>query len=84
MTDLPGQARHAAAPRRNHSKPVIGALATVLAIWLGLTAPSVSPVAPAPRVAPAVVVQQVAPVPGNQDRIDQTLGFDGRGGGGRR
>jgi hypothetical protein len=52
------------AQRRHRSTRVVGALAALLALWLGLTARAVSPVAPSvpvQQVVPAAVNQAVAP-----------------------
>ncbi len=84
MTARTDQTRQAVSTRRRYrSKPVIGVVATVVALWLGLTAPAVSPAAPitpTQQTSSAVGVPTVsAPV------VDQPFVFDrGRGGGGRR
>lgn len=54
--------RTARRPAPARSKPVLGALSVLLALWFGLTAPSVSPVvgrapATAPPAAPALSEQ---------------------------
>ncbi len=63
---MTGDGLYATPPRQraNRSKAVVGVLTTLLGLWLGLTAPSVSPVAPvAPvqQVVPAAFGQAVAP-----------------------
>lgn len=46
-------------PPLRRSKPVLGGLSVLLALWFGLSAPPASPVLPvAPTVVPAVAVQQ--------------------------
>jgi len=68
--------------RRYRSKPVIGMLATVLALWLGLTAPAVSPVAP---VTPTQQASPAVGAPVVDQAVDQPIVVDhGRGGRGRR
>jgi hypothetical protein len=94
MTTPPTTARSATGtPRR---APVLVGLATLLGLWLGLTAPSVSPVAgPPPQVvatAPAAVADVADDAPGGLSRLVTGL-LDavtpdadpaGRGRGGRR
>ena len=69
---------HSTPPRqRPRSTAVIGALAVLLALWLGLAAPAQSPVAPSPGT-------QAVPA-GDSTGPDLDLPFgDGRGGRGRR
>ena len=56
---------HVAIPRRrSRSKPVITAVATLLALWFGLTAPAVSPVAAA--VTPTSISPAVSDLTVNQ------------------
>lgn len=66
MTVTAVQPRHGRPARHRHrSKPVIAVLTTALGLWLGLTAPSVSPVAPplpgSPQVVAAVDQSVVGP-----------------------
>jgi hypothetical protein len=79
--------RAASARRPDRSRVAIAVLATVLALWLGLTAPASSPVAAA---TPTQQVTPAADVPdADQDGV-QLFGFDlfgfdrGRDGRGRR
>jgi hypothetical protein len=46
---------------RDRTAAAIAALATVLGLWLGLTAPSTSPVQPAPPTGVAASAQAPAP-----------------------
>jgi hypothetical protein len=71
----------AAAPPANRSKPLIAAAAALLALWFGLAAPSVSPVAgPALPAAPAAVVQdQSATIDDGTAIVDNDGGRNGRG-----
>jgi hypothetical protein len=56
-----GRGRHAASvPRRGRRAPLLLALATAVGVWLGVSAPEVSPVS-AP--VPAVAGFQAAPPP---------------------
>jgi hypothetical protein len=73
VADLP--APHTAR-RSGRSTKALAALATVVALWLGLTAPGQSPVAPVPAS------QQVSTI--DQDLGQQALPDDGRPGRGRR
>jgi hypothetical protein len=56
MTDTP------TSPTRARSTTVISTVAVLLALWLGLAAPDVSPVAPTPT--------QVVPVVSQDDGVD--------------
>lgn len=67
--------------RTERTKWLIGAVATLLALWLGLTAPAVSPVAPATSTSTST--QQVSSTAGGQE-LDLPAPDDGVGGGGRR
>jgi hypothetical protein len=82
MTAATDQVRHAAPARGHRSKPVIAGLTVMIALWLGLTAPAVSPVAAAARpqqAAPAVLDQTV-----DQDLAPPVGSNRGLGGRGRR
>jgi hypothetical protein len=78
--------REGAAPLvrvRDRSKHVLAALATVMALWFGLTAPSVSPVSaatPPPATAPATSTQTPQDTGGGVQLVPPP---DLRGGGGR-
>lgn len=64
MTATPAPSRPTPrAPARARSGPVLAALSGLLALWLGLAAPVVSPVA-GPLVPAAVSVQLPAPAAG--------------------
>lgn len=69
----PGPAR-----RRNLSKPVIGVLTTSLALWLGLTAPTTSPVAPATAATAATGPVPPTTVEPDVDPVDPALVAGGR------
>ena len=70
----PTPRRASAAP---HSTAALTALAALLALWLGLAAPEVSPVSPAAGTA------QVVPAPATAD-LPPPLVLDRDGRGGRR
>ena len=72
MTGTTGHPYSAAVPTpRQRTKAVLGVLTTLLALWLGLTAPSVSPVAPPlPAVVQAAVLDRTAPAAGTADTAD--------------
>ena len=75
--------RHAATRRRG--TPVLLTLATVVGVWLGVSAPDVSPVAaPSPaQIQPAGTAAPAAPAPDPVPVADPVAGPRGQRGGGR-
>ncbi len=67
----------------SRSKHLIGTAAALLALWFGLTAPSVSPVAgpamPAAPAAPAAIVQDQGGLTGDGTAVVDDAGRAGRG-----
>jgi hypothetical protein len=65
MTDQdgPAQGRHAASGRPRRRAPLLLGLATAVGLWLGVSAPEVSPVTPTTLAAAAQPTADTAPQP---------------------
>jgi hypothetical protein len=61
--DRPARSRHAASGRQRRRAPLLLGLATAVGLWLGVSAPEVSPVTPTTPAAAVQPTTDTAPQP---------------------